>query len=74
MHVGTFAAPKQDVVVIANFANMQRIGYEIGFPSAGEWYVHFNSDDTRYGGDYDGFGSARVTAAGRHYRIRLLNE
>jgi len=58
------AAPEEDVVVIANFANAQRTGYELAFPGAGEWYVHFNSDDTRYGGDYDGYGSARVTAAG----------
>jgi 1,4-alpha-glucan branching enzyme len=58
------AAPNQDVVVIANFANATRSNYGLNFPSAGNWYVHFNSDSTNYGSDYGNVGSSVVTASG----------
>jgi 1,4-alpha-glucan branching enzyme len=58
------AATKQDVVVIANFANATRNNYGLNFPSAGNWYVHFNSDSTNYGSDYGNIGSSVVTASG----------
>ena len=58
------AATKQDVVVIANFANATRSNYGLNFPSAGNWYVHFNSDSTNYGSDYGNIGSSVVTASG----------
>lgn len=34
----------EDVVVIANFANETKYGYEIGFPGGGYWREIFNSD------------------------------
>jgi 1,4-alpha-glucan branching enzyme len=58
------AAPNQDVVVIANFANATRNNYGLSFPSAGNWYVHFNSDSTNYGSDYGNVGSSIVAAGG----------
>jgi 1,4-alpha-glucan branching enzyme len=58
------AAPNQDVVVIANFGNTNYPVYNLNFPSAGTWYVHFNSDSTNYGSDYGNAGSYSVTAGG----------
>ncbi|MEI9863527.1 MAG: alpha-amylase family glycosyl hydrolase [Limisphaerales bacterium] len=58
------AAPNQDAVVIANFGNTNYPVYNLNFPSAGNWYVHFNSDSTNYGLDYGNFGSSVVTAGG----------
>ena len=40
------AATNQAAVVVANFANATRNNYTLAFPSAGTWYVHFNSDST----------------------------
>jgi 1,4-alpha-glucan branching enzyme len=58
------SAPNQDAVVIANFANVTFTNYTLNFPSAGTWYVHFNSDSTNYGPDYGNIGSSVVTAGG----------
>jgi len=58
------AAPSQDAVVIANFGNTNYPSYNLNFPSAGTWYVHFNSDSTNYGSDYGNNGSSVVTASG----------
>ena len=58
------ADPRQNAVVIANFANTTYNNYTLNFPSAGTWYVHFNSDSTNYGSDYGNNGSYAVTAGG----------
>jgi 1,4-alpha-glucan branching enzyme len=58
------ADPRQNAVVIANFANATYNNYTLNFPSAGTWYVHFNSDSTNYGSDYGNSGSYVVTAGG----------
>ncbi|HLX95024.1 MAG TPA: alpha-amylase family glycosyl hydrolase [Verrucomicrobiae bacterium] len=58
------AAPNQNAVVIANFANTTNNNYSLNFPSAGTWYVQFNSDSTSYGPDYGNNGSSVVTASG----------
>ena len=58
------AAPSQDAVVIAHFANTTLNNYTLNFPSAGNWYVQFNSDSTNYGPDYGNIGSSVVTAVG----------
>jgi 1,4-alpha-glucan branching enzyme len=63
-HRWNSAVPSQDAVVIANFANTSYNSYTLNFPSAGIWYVHFNSDSTNYGSDYGNFGSYVVTASG----------
>jgi hypothetical protein len=55
----------QDAVVIANFANVNyNNGYNLNFPYAGTWYVHFNTDSTNYSSDYGNNGSTVVTASG----------
>ncbi len=51
-------------MVIANFGNANYPNYTLNFPSAGTWYVHFNSDSTNYGSDYGNNGSYVVTAGG----------
>jgi 1,4-alpha-glucan branching enzyme len=58
------AAPGQDAVVIANFGDTNYPVYNLNFPSAGTWYVHFNSDSTNYGSDFGNNGSTVVTASG----------
>ena len=58
------AAPEQDAVVIANFGNTNYPAYNLNFPSAGTWYVHFNSDSTNYSYDFGNQGSYVVTAGG----------
>ncbi len=54
----------QDAVVIANFGNATLSSYNLTFPSAGTWYVHFNSDATNYSADFGNVGSSVVTASG----------
>lgn len=56
--------PSQDAVVIANFGDTNYPVYNLTFPSAGTWYVHFNSDSTNYGSDFGNNGSTVVTASG----------
>jgi 1,4-alpha-glucan branching enzyme len=63
-HRWNSAAPGQDAVVIANFANATRNNYVLTFPAAGNWYVHLNSDSTNYSSDYGNIGSTMVTASG----------
>ncbi len=66
------AAPEQDAVVIANFGNTNYPAYTLNFPSAGTWYVHFNSDSTYYGSDYGNVGSYIVTAAGNPIQVSSI--
>jgi 1,4-alpha-glucan branching enzyme len=54
----------QDAVVIANFANVNYPVYNLNFPYAGTWYVHFNTDSTNYSSDFGNNGSTFVTAGG----------
>ena len=58
------AAPNQDAVIVAHFANSTLNNYVLNFPSAGNWYVQFNSDSTNYGPDYGNIGSSVVNASG----------
>jgi len=58
------ADPSQDAVVIANFSTNTLSNYTLNFPSAGNWYVHLNSDSTNYGPDYGNIGGSVVTASG----------
>ena len=45
-----------DVVVAMNFTVDPRESYRIGFPYEGEWYLVFNSDETKYSDDYENIG------------------
>jgi 1,4-alpha-glucan branching enzyme len=56
--------PNENVVVVGNFADTTNSNYTLNFPSAGNWYVHLNSDSTNYGPDYGNIGSSVVAASG----------
>ncbi len=53
---------KDDVVVIANFANTSYASYNIGFPRGGTWKVRFNSDWNGYSGDFANTNAYDTTA------------
>jgi len=44
--------PRDDVVVVANFANRGYDSYALGFPRSGLWRVRFNSDWQGYSPDF----------------------
>jgi 1,4-alpha-glucan branching enzyme len=48
--------PGDDVVVVANFGSSDYAAYNVGFPSAGTWYLRFNSDYQGYSGDFGNRG------------------
>ena len=52
-----FGGPGDDVVVVANFANVTREELPVPFPNAGLWKLRFNSDrqiyDPSFGGTTD---------------------
>jgi 1,4-alpha-glucan branching enzyme len=48
-HRSEAGGPRDDVVVVANFAGRAYDAYEVGFPRGGEWKVHLNSDWEGYG-------------------------
>jgi 1,4-alpha-glucan branching enzyme len=54
--------PADDVVVVANFLYEPQDGYVIGFPAAGTWKLHFNSDWQGYSQDFGGHPGADVVA------------
>ena len=56
--------PGEDVVIYANLRNQVYTNYTVPFPSAGSWYVHMNTDSTKYGPDYDDVGSVQILASG----------
>lgn len=57
-------APGDDVIVVINFSNRAFPIYRLGLPSAGTWYVRFNSDSKRYSPDYDDTPSNNVVTTG----------
>ncbi len=44
--------PRDDVVVVANFANRAYDSYTLGFPRAGKWRIRLNSDWRGYSPDF----------------------
>ncbi len=54
--------PGDDVVVVANFNHNVRENFTIGFPAAGAWKLHFNSDWTGYSSEFKGYPSKDVSA------------
>ena len=63
-HRWEMGGPRDDVVVVMNFANRAYTAYELGFPRAGEWHVRLNGDWPGYGDDFAGTPSDPVHAAG----------
>lgn len=62
-HRWGFGGPRDDVVVVANFANRAYPSYGLGLPRGGLWKVRFNSDSRLYGPDFGNYPSSDVTAA-----------
>ncbi|HMP71934.1 MAG TPA: carbohydrate-binding protein [Kiritimatiellia bacterium] len=60
-----------DVLVVANFGATPRIGYNMQFPSDGNWYSHFNSDAQAYGADFGNVGTPMVSVSGGNALIDL---
>jgi 1,4-alpha-glucan branching enzyme len=54
--------PRDDVVVLANFANRAYVDYRIGLPRAGRWRVRFNGDWGGYADVFDGHPSHDLDA------------
>ncbi|MBA4189593.1 MAG: 1,4-alpha-glucan branching protein [Planctomycetaceae bacterium] len=54
--------PGDDVVVMANFDRNAREKFTFGFPAAGAWKLHFNSDWTGYSPEFKGYPSGDVIA------------
>jgi 1,4-alpha-glucan branching enzyme len=54
--------PGDDVVVVANFDRNPRENYEFGFPAAGAWKLHLNSDWGGYSAGFGSYPSGDVTA------------
>ena len=53
---------KDDVLIVANFANTTYSSYNLGFPRAGLWKVRFNSDWNGYSSDFANWSSFDTTA------------
>lgn len=53
---------KDDVIIVANFANTSYASYNLGFPRAGTWKVRFNSDWNGYSADFANTNSYDTTA------------
>ena len=56
--------PRDDVVVVMNFANRSYPSYTVGFPRPGLWRVRFNSDWNGYSGDFGNTAGFDTTAGG----------
>ncbi|NBU72595.1 MAG: hypothetical protein EBS53_14330, partial [Bacteroidetes bacterium] len=67
--------PADDVMVIMNFSG-QIQNQLVFFPSAGPWYVRFNSDWSIYGSDFDNSGpmgnAIQTTSAGENFYASLV--
>lgn len=63
-HRWASGGPRDDVVVVLNFANRAYAAYALGFPRSGEWKVRLNSDWPGYGADFAGTDSYPTVAAG----------
>jgi 1,4-alpha-glucan branching enzyme len=53
---------RDDVIVVANFANTSYTSYNLGFPRSGVWKVRFNSDWNGYSADFGNWNSFDTTA------------
>ncbi|MHB8417621.1 MAG: alpha-amylase family glycosyl hydrolase [Myxococcales bacterium] len=62
-HRWVHGGPGDDVVVAANFSNVQ-LALPVGLPAAGAWHVRFNSDDQTYSPAFGGTPSTDVQASG----------
>jgi 1,4-alpha-glucan branching enzyme len=54
---------RDDVIIVANFANTSYASYNIGFPRSGTWKVRFNSDWNGYDSGFANTSSYDTTAS-----------
>jgi 1,4-alpha-glucan branching enzyme len=69
-HLG---GPRDDVIVVANFANQTHPGYSLGFPQPGLWRVRFNSDEQTYDASFSNHLCPDVIAAPAPEPAKLLD-
>jgi 1,4-alpha-glucan branching enzyme len=62
LHRWDRGGPRDDVLVVANFANQSYDGYTVGVPREGAWRVRFNSDWNGYSRDFGNRASGDVVA------------
>lgn len=66
------AGADDQVMVILNLTSVAIPSYWINtWPAAGNWYVNFNSDWTRYGNDFGNYGRSVVTVTGGSGEISI---
>ena len=61
-HRWHYGGPRDDVIVVANFANQARTDYKLGFPHGGQWQVRLNSDLKAYHPSFTSHHVGTVTA------------
>jgi 1,4-alpha-glucan branching enzyme len=61
-HRWSEGGPRDDVVVVMNFADRSYDDYRVGMPRGGEWQVRFNSDWQGYSDDFLGTPSNATRA------------
>ena len=66
-HRWDLGGPRDDVVVIANFANCGFFPYKVGLPRGGVWRIRFNSDWSGYSPAFTNFGSFDLFAAQENF-------
>jgi 1,4-alpha-glucan branching enzyme len=59
--------PRDETIVIANFANQHYAQYEFGLTAAGLWKRRFSSDRKRFSEDFDGQASGDIQAIDEPY-------
>lgn len=65
--------PRDDVLVVANFANRPQPGYTLGFPHDGVWRVRFNSDAQHYDPGFGDHACPDVVAAPAPDGVRTVD-
>ncbi len=63
--------PKDDVMIVLNFANKTHESYDIPFPNDGIWRLRFNSSWNGYGPDFKEEDMAEVTVKNGKGTLRL---
>jgi 1,4-alpha-glucan branching enzyme len=63
--------PRDDVIIVLNFANKVQQDYEIYFPRDGLWRVRFNSDWKGYSPDFKNTDTTDVTVTNNAGRLNI---
>jgi 1,4-alpha-glucan branching enzyme len=63
--------PKDDVVVVINFANKEQNDYWVNFPNDGIWKARFNSNWKGYSPDFEEIGISEAVVSGGRGKINI---